>query len=1123
MKTSHLALSLLFVSCTVAAPNTAPPAPNTLSAQRSSQIPLSSQNVRRPSPSLPGLSRVDPIPLQAVERIQQASAKIQRSGDRDQLSMQVMIKRPAPDFSTQQLELSRIQNLRAWVEGPGLTERILNVNAFVAVSDQSEQTELVIREVPRGKHRVVTVQGYDVATQGDPPEVPGATLKAVYSSPENSTDVVLRFTWRSTAYAEIIESLLQAIEDAPTENTGAGDSREEIQALLDTLDETALNTFLDAVVFGSNPTDGDTYNVHPDRIDPDKIAQIIVDQAGEIPTHNPTDPVPSSYLDNMADLDLKVQTPQKVPFSNSQIQVQITDPASAPVTLTIGSDTADVPQVVPGTWDAIVKLDGLNGGVSARATLTVDSNGNAILTEGTLENPIILPPVITAIDKDAAGAGEQVTLTGDGFDPDPTKNTVKFGDVEAVVISATATELVVEVPAGASGNPQITVTSENKTSNYADFEVIPKITNISAIVGNPGDQVTLTVTGYDPSNVPTTVRFNGSTVDVTPDSVTSNTVTVTVPGDAKTGVITLTPTGLDPLTSPTYTVGNKPSIINVNPSAIVPNQQIVVTGVNLGTINSILINGSTVTTYSVVPGTNGQPDVVTLTVPPVVSSGNLSISTPNGLASSPVTVLAPPTITTLDPPDPNQAASDLVLSGSNYLPVTQVSIGGTVLPPTAYTIDSDNQITITELPDNPVLGPVKVTNAAGSATASLTYKDTQNFIGGNSGTNFWSPVNAPNIVNNYSGFYSVGTFSNSTYHLPHSPHGVNVDSAGNIYVVTLGTTPNSAFGLSPIGGRVYKFTPNGNIAPNWPIGSTQGYVDGPATSALFRSIEDVANDTAGNIYVADTDNDAIRVIKSVGGVLTVSTVARLPGPEGIEISRSGKLYVTGNNPPNPGSGSPLQGSYVFSIAPENLSKELTQTEKDSYSRSNINTVVNAVLVAGGPAATTRATGTVAIGAARFNHLEGLGIDAQGRVYVAEVDNYQVRRIDEANGQVSVFADLDPCSSPTAPPACTYTLERPRVYMHEIRVDRKGNVFIPSPSAEPAIGIYVVNPQGNISFIAGSGTGSSGLNDGSPLRASTFSSPRAIDFGPDGSLYVADTSWGIRKIERYHPVSNLQMP
>ncbi|MEH0157413.1 FG-GAP-like repeat-containing protein [Limibacter armeniacum] len=59
-------------------------------------------------------------------------------------------------------------------------------------------------------------------------------------------------------------------------------------------------------------------------------------------------------------------------------------------------------------------------------------------------------PTITSFAPASAEVGSQITITGSNFSTNPTSNIVYFGGVKATVLSATSTELTVEVPAGAS-------------------------------------------------------------------------------------------------------------------------------------------------------------------------------------------------------------------------------------------------------------------------------------------------------------------------------------------------------------------------------------------------------------------------------------------------------------------------------------------------------------------------------------------------------------------------------------------------------------------------------------------------------------------------------------------------
>src|SRR5665213_3063469 len=96
----------------------------------------------------------------------------------------------------------------------------------------------------------------------------------------------------------------------------------------------------------------------------------------------------------------------------------------------------------------------------------------------------------------------------------------------------------------------------------------------------------------------------------------------------------------------------------------------------------------------------------------------------------------------------------------------------------------------------------------------------------------------------------------------------------------------------PASGQQPAFTPYTFTALAGAVGQ-YGDVDGPGGTARFQGPEGVAVDGAGNIYVADVFNNAIRKVTAGGVVSTlVGGAASLKNPEGVAVDSAGNVYVT---------------------------------------------------------------------------------------------------------------------------------------------------------------------------------------------------------------------------------------
>ena len=125
-----------------------------------------------------------------------------------------------------------------------------------------------------------------------------------------------------------------------------------------------------------------------------------------------------------------------------------------------------------------------------------------------------------------------------------------------------------------------------------------------------------------------------------------------------------------------------------------------------------------------------------------------------------------------------------------------------------------------------------------------------------------------------------------------SPTGIAVDANGTLYVSDQGNN------------TIRKITPAGAVTTLAGKPGTGGSADGTGPAALFSSPTGIAVDGSGNVFVADQGNDTIRRITPAG---VVTTVAGMPGvkggadgtgpaslffsPTGVAVDSGGNLYV----------------------------------------------------------------------------------------------------------------------------------------------------------------------------------------------------------------------------------------
>lgn len=265
-----------------------------------------------------------------------------------------------------------------------------------------------------------------------------------------------------------------------------------------------------------------------------------------------------------------------------------------------------------------------------------------------------------------------------------------------------------------------------------------------------------------------------------------------------------------------------------------------------------------------------------------------------------------------------------------------------------------------------------------------------------------------------------------------------------------------------------------------------------ATQARFNQPLGIAVDGSGTIYVADSANYTIRRIAPSGVVTTLAGSPGLSGTadgtgaaarfrvlKGIAIDASGNVYA-------------VDDSAIRKITPGGTVTTL----------------------AGTPGVTGDADGSGM--AARFNHPWGIASDAAGNLYVADSENYLIRKVTPA-GVVTTFAGTRGMRGTANGTGATATFLGPQ----GIAIDPSGNLYVTDWYGPPAPNI----PQGStfIRKIAAGGTVSTMAgNFNSDVAPALLLDTFAIAADASGNVYLA-AGRSVRKVSSSGALSTIAGP
>jgi trimeric autotransporter adhesin len=413
-----------------------------------------------------------------------------------------------------------------------------------------------------------------------------------------------------------------------------------------------------------------------------------------------------------------------------------------------------------------------------------------------------------------------------------------------------------------------------------------------------------------------------------------------------------------------------------------------------------------------------------------------------------------------------------------------------------------------------------------------------------------------------------GDGTNATSAQLANPSGVSVDSAGNLFIAdtgnnrirkvslsgiitttaqlsTLGIAIDSAgnlFTVDPGGNCIRKISTSGTIISAAGNG-TFGYSGdgGPATAAELWSPYGIAVDSMGNLFIADTNNQRIRKVSSSSGIIVTiagsdagelgdggqATSAVLNYPFGVAVDSSGDFFIadTMNNRIRKVSSSGIiitvagNGTYGYSGDGGQAASALLNYPRGAamdaagnlFVADTLNNRIRKVSFSG-IITTMAGNGDFGYGgdggqavSAQLAGPTGVVVDSSGNLFIADCNNYRVRKMDSSGIITTVAGNGTFGYSGDGGTATSAQLSLPK----GVSLDSAGNLFVADALNNR---IRKVSASGIITTVAGGGNPPNGLGDGGPATSAILAYPLGVAVDSAGNLFISDTDNNrIRKV------------